>query len=79
MHRWLCAHVRLVLGFTLASAGLAEGWYYLAAYHVVSWFGSSSDPFQPIVIPFNIGAIACIYLIGVCAGRPPSLGAHPAA
>jgi peptidoglycan/LPS O-acetylase OafA/YrhL len=32
---------------------------------VVGWLGSSSDPFQPIVIPFNIGAIACIYLIGV--------------
>jgi peptidoglycan/LPS O-acetylase OafA/YrhL len=31
----------------------------------VSWLGSSSDPFQPIVIPFNVGAIACIYLIGV--------------
>jgi peptidoglycan/LPS O-acetylase OafA/YrhL len=31
----------------------------------MSWLGSSSDPFQPVVIPFNIGAIACIYLIGV--------------
>ena len=43
----------------------AEVWYYLAADRVASWLGSSSDPFQPIVIPFNIGAIACIYLIGV--------------
>ena len=25
----------------------------------------SSDPFQPVAVPFNIGAIACIYLIGV--------------
>jgi peptidoglycan/LPS O-acetylase OafA/YrhL len=37
----------------------------LAAYHVVSWLGPSSDPFQPVVIPFNIGAIASIYLLGV--------------
>ncbi len=44
---------------------MAEGWYYLAVYHVVSWFGSSSDPFQPVVIPWNIGAIASIYLLGV--------------
>jgi peptidoglycan/LPS O-acetylase OafA/YrhL len=44
---------------------LAEGWYYLSVDHVVSWFGSSSDPFQPIVIPWNIGAIASIYLLGV--------------
>ena len=65
VHRWLCAHVRLVVIFTLASALVAEGWYYLASYHVVSWLGANSDPFQPIVIPFNIGAIACIYLIGV--------------
>jgi len=65
VHRWLCAHVRLVLGLTLASAALAEGWYYLAVYHVASWLGSSSDPFQPVVIPWNIGAIASIYLLGV--------------
>jgi peptidoglycan/LPS O-acetylase OafA/YrhL len=65
VHRWVCAHVRLVLGLTLASAALAEGWYYLAVYHVVSWLGSSSDPFQPVVIPWNVGAIASIYLLGV--------------
>jgi Acyltransferase family len=65
VHRWVCAHVRLVLGLTLASAALAEGWYYLAVYHVFSWLGSSSDPFQPIVIPWNVGAIASIYLLGV--------------
>ncbi len=65
VHRWLCADVRLVLGLTLASAALAEGWYYLAVYHVASWLGSSSDPFQPVVIPWNIGAIASIYLLGV--------------
>jgi peptidoglycan/LPS O-acetylase OafA/YrhL len=65
VHHWLCSHVWLVLGATLASAAAAEAWYYLAVYHVVSWFGSSSDPFQPIVIPWNIGAIASIYLLGV--------------
>jgi peptidoglycan/LPS O-acetylase OafA/YrhL len=65
VHHWLCSHVRQVLLLTLASAVLAEVWYYLAVYHVVSWFGSSSDPFQPIVIPWNIGAIASIYLVGV--------------
>jgi peptidoglycan/LPS O-acetylase OafA/YrhL len=65
VHQWLCAHVRLVLGFTVVSAGLAEAWYFLAAHHVLSWLGSSSDPFQPVVIPWNIGAIASIYLFGV--------------
>jgi len=65
VHRWLCGHVRLVLGLTLASAGVAELWYFLAVHHVASWLGSSSDPFQPVVIPWNIGAIASIYLLGV--------------
>ena len=64
-HDWLCSHVLLIVAGTLAPAVAAEVWYYLAADHVLSWLGSSSDPFQPIVIPFNIGAIACIYLIGV--------------
>jgi peptidoglycan/LPS O-acetylase OafA/YrhL len=64
-HDWLCSHVLLIVACTLAAAVAAEVWYYLAADHVASWLGSSSDPFQPIVIPFNIGAIACIYLIGV--------------
>jgi peptidoglycan/LPS O-acetylase OafA/YrhL len=64
-HEWLCSHVALIVASTLAAAVAAEVWYYLAADHVASWLGSSSDPFQPIVIPFNIGAIACIYLIGV--------------
>ena len=65
VHRWLCTHVRLVLGLTLITAGIAELWYFLAVHHVVSWLGSSSDPFQPVVIPWNIGAIASIYLLGV--------------
>jgi peptidoglycan/LPS O-acetylase OafA/YrhL len=65
VHAWLCAHVGRIVAATLAAAVVAEVWYYLAADHVVSWLGSSSDPFQPIVIPFNVGAIACIYLIGV--------------
>jgi peptidoglycan/LPS O-acetylase OafA/YrhL len=64
-HQWLCTHAWTIVLGTVAAAGAAEAWYYLSADHVASWLGSSSDPFQPIVIPFNVGAIACIYLIGV--------------
>ena len=53
-HDWLFGHVRLVLACTVAGGVLAEGWFVLAA-ATPSWLGSSSDPFQPIVIPFNIG------------------------
>ncbi|HTU36585.1 MAG TPA: acyltransferase [Acidimicrobiales bacterium] len=64
-HRWLCTHVWTIVTATVAAAVVAEAWYYLSVDHVMSWLGSSADPFQPVVIPFNIGAIACIYLIGV--------------
>ena len=64
-HQWLCGHVWTIVLGTVVAAGAAEAWYYLSVDHVASWLGSSSDPFQPIVIPFNVGAIACIYLIGV--------------
>jgi peptidoglycan/LPS O-acetylase OafA/YrhL len=65
VHDWICTHVRSILVSTVAAAVLAEAWYLLAANHVIGWLGSSSDPLQPIVIPFNIGAIACIYVVGV--------------
>ncbi len=64
-HHWLCTHVWTIVGATVAAAAVAEAWYYLSVDHVISWLGSSADPFQPVVIPFNVGAIACIYLVGV--------------
>lgn len=65
VHRWICGRVRTVLVATVAAATVAEVWFLLAAKDLVPWLGSSSDPLQPIVIPFNIGAIACIYVLGV--------------
>ncbi len=73
-HDWICRHVALIVTTTLCSAGVAEVWYFLASRSAFSWLGNNSDPFQPIVIPFNIGMIACIYLIGVALvgeGRSP--------
>jgi len=37
---------------------------------VTTVLGSGSDPFQPSVIPFNVGAITCGYLAGVALVRP---------
>jgi peptidoglycan/LPS O-acetylase OafA/YrhL len=65
VHRWLSHHIRLVISFTAASAVAAEVWFYLSTTDLSRWLGSSADAFQPIVIPFNIGAIACIYLAGM--------------
>jgi peptidoglycan/LPS O-acetylase OafA/YrhL len=72
VHKWLLDHVRMVVSSTIAAAAVAEGWYGLATLGHMSWLGANNDPFQPIVMPFNIGAIACIYLAGtylVASGR----------
>jgi peptidoglycan/LPS O-acetylase OafA/YrhL len=62
--RWLIDHARVVVASTLATAIVAEAWYVLAARHVLTWMGGPSDPFQPIVVPFNVGAILSLYLLG---------------
>lgn len=69
-HRWLLRHGWKVFVGTCAAAAAAEGWYAAAHAHLASWLGNASDPLQPIVIPFNIGAIACLYLFGVWLTRP---------
>ena len=67
---WVRRHARLVVTLTAVAALAAEGVYFLAHYGVTTVLGSGSDPFQPSVIPFNIGAIACVYLAGVALVRP---------
>jgi peptidoglycan/LPS O-acetylase OafA/YrhL len=67
---WLIRHARLVIALTVAAAALAEAVYFLAAYGVTTALGSGNDPFQPSVIPFDVGAIASLYLLGVFLVRP---------
>ncbi|HEX3715643.1 MAG TPA: acyltransferase [Trebonia sp.] len=67
---WVRRHARLVFSLTAVAALAAEGVYFLAHYGVTSALGSGSDPFQPSLIPFNAGAIACGYLAGVALVRP---------
>jgi peptidoglycan/LPS O-acetylase OafA/YrhL len=70
VHAWACAHARLIVALTVAAALAAEGVYFLAANGVTTVLGSGNDPFQPSVIPFNIGAVTCGYLAGVALVRP---------
>ena len=67
---WVRRHARLVVALTAVAALAAEGIYFLARYGVTTVLGSGSDPFQPSVIPFNVGAIACCYLAGAALVRP---------
>jgi peptidoglycan/LPS O-acetylase OafA/YrhL len=70
VHAWVCGHARLIMTLTIAAALAAEGVYFLAADGVTTVLGSGNDPFQPSVIPFNIGAVTCGYLAGVALVRP---------
>jgi len=70
VHAWVTRHARLIIVLTVVAALAAEGIYFLARSGVTTMLGSGSDPFQPSVIPFNIGAIACGYLAGVALVRP---------
>jgi peptidoglycan/LPS O-acetylase OafA/YrhL len=67
---WVRGHARLIFAATAAAGLAAECVYYLAHYGVSSVLGSGNDAFQPSVIPFNAGAIACGYLAGVALVRP---------
>jgi peptidoglycan/LPS O-acetylase OafA/YrhL len=67
---WVRGHARLIFAATAAAGLAAECVYYLAQYGVSSVLGSGNDAFQPSVIPFNAGAIACGYLAGVALVRP---------
>ena len=70
VHAWVCAHARLIIAMTVAAALATEGIYFLAANGVTTVMGSGSDPFQPSVIPFNVGAVTCGYLAGVTLVQP---------
>jgi len=68
--RWVRANASLVVALTLLATIFAEAVYYLGKAGVTTVLGSGNDPFQPSVIPFNIGATACVYLAGVALVRP---------
>jgi peptidoglycan/LPS O-acetylase OafA/YrhL len=70
VNEWLVRHVRLVIALTVAAALGAEAVYFLADTGVTTVLGSGNDPFQPSVIPFDVGAIACLYLLGAALVKP---------
>ena len=70
VHAWVCGHARLIVALTLLAALAAEAVFFLAHAGVTTVLGSGSDPLQPSVIPFNVGAITCGYLAGVALVQP---------
>jgi hypothetical protein len=52
-------------GTPARTARLRHAVYFLAEKSVTTVLGSGNDPLQQSVIPFDVGAIACLYLLGV--------------
>jgi peptidoglycan/LPS O-acetylase OafA/YrhL len=71
VHDWICAHRNTILTFTLASGAGAVAlnyWHGTGFVHRVLVPGV--DPFAITVIPYNVGAILCVYLFGVFLVSP---------
>ena len=71
LHDWIVRHYRLVLTWTLVSAIVPV---FIDAIHrhtyVPSYLIPGGDPFSPMVIPYDVGAIFCVYLLGVYLVSP---------
>jgi peptidoglycan/LPS O-acetylase OafA/YrhL len=70
VHDWVVRNAVLVVYFTVVGLVFAEGVYFMARAGITSDLGSGSDPFQPSVIPFNVGILGCVYLVGMWLVRP---------
>jgi hypothetical protein len=63
-------HKLLIVYLTVVAALFAEAVYFLTKGSGATAMGDAADPFQPTVIPFNVGVIACGYLAGMWLVRP---------
>ncbi|NNN02109.1 MAG: acyltransferase [Acidimicrobiaceae bacterium] len=66
VHEWIITHATLIVVLTLVSAGVGEWLSYLDRY---PWLPAPlrTGPyvFSAMVVPYNVGAIVCVYLFGV--------------
>jgi hypothetical protein len=69
-HDWVMSHKLLIVYLTVVAAFSAEAVYFLTKGSGSTALGDAADPFQPSVIPFNVGVIACGYLAGMWLVRP---------
>ena len=71
MHDWIIRHYRAILAWTLVSAvvPIVIDAVYRHVY-VPKYLIPGGDPFSPVVIPYDVGAILCVYLLGVYLVSP---------
>jgi len=71
IHEWICAKARWIIACTILSAVAAEVLSYETR-HGSLWpyLKTGTNIFSPAILPFNIGAILCVYLLGVFLVSP---------
>jgi peptidoglycan/LPS O-acetylase OafA/YrhL len=66
IHDWITRHARLIIVATLASALVDEVFSYLGRFSwLPPYLRTGSRVFSPLIVPYDIGAILCVYLLGV--------------
>ena len=71
VHQWIRDHARMIYLFTIVSALGAEELSYLGRYAwLPHYLRTGTYIYAPAILPFNIGAILCVYLLGVYLVAP---------
>ncbi len=71
VHDWIVRHARGLVAATLGGVALGEGLLVLGRHvGLPSLLWTGSNVFAPFILPYNIGAILCVYLLGVFLVAP---------
>jgi peptidoglycan/LPS O-acetylase OafA/YrhL len=71
VHQWICDKARWIIVLTLTSALIAEVLSYLGRHsHLPPFLRTGGNVYAPAILPYNVGAILCVYLLGVYLVSP---------
>jgi peptidoglycan/LPS O-acetylase OafA/YrhL len=71
IHQWICEKARWIVALTILSAGVAEVFSYTSRFSTFpAYLKTGTNIFSPAILPFNFGAILCVYLLGVYLVAP---------
>jgi hypothetical protein len=66
IHDWIVSHARLIIVLTICSGIESEILSYLDRYAWLPYYlRTGTYVYSPTILPFNVGAILCVYLLGV--------------
>jgi peptidoglycan/LPS O-acetylase OafA/YrhL len=71
VHQWICDKAKWIVTLTLVSALGAEVLSYMGRHsYVPPYLRTGGYVYSPAILPYNIGAILCVYLLGVFLVSP---------